>query len=198
MSGERSEELVDFLGNVLRFHYIKRHHWFRDGQQENDAEHSWHLAMLVLVLAPELEPDADINKMLKMAIIHDLPEIYAGDTFAYDTEARKDKKEREVIAAEKLLRELPDDRRKEFAEIIKEYSEKTTVEARLVTALDKLQPLLANLEANGEGWKRKKLTWKVIDDLKRPYMAFNPKLTKLYEDIMARADKILSKINTAQ
>ncbi len=126
-----------------------------DKTQENDAEHSWHLAMMAFLLA-EYSNDSDLNivRVMKMALIHDLVEIYAGDTFCYDYEAAKDKAKREIEAADKIFTLLPTDQAKDLRLMWDEFEEQKTSEARFAAALDRLQPLLLNFNTEGAAWKR--------------------------------------------
>ncbi len=166
---------------------MKRTINYEDGSRENSAEHSWHVAMFVMILAPEVDPKADLSKMIKMALIHDLIEIYAGDTFLFDDKARETKVERELEAAKKLFALLPEDREKEFWKLFEEFEALETPEARIVKSFDHLQPLTHNLIHDGSTWKRHGLTSKMHDDKKRPYMTHNEEIMKIYEVLHKQA-----------
>jgi len=130
-----------------------------DRRQENDAEHSWHLALMAIFLSEHAnQPDLDMLKVVKMVIIHDLVEIYAGDTFCYNYEAAKDKNERETAAAQKIFGLLPKDQRLEFRSLWDEFEEVQSAEARFAAALDRLQPLLLNFHTEGAAWKKHGVT----------------------------------------
>jgi putative hydrolase of HD superfamily len=140
---------VDKLKQILR-QTLK----IADRQRENDAEHSWHLALMVLVLAEHANrPDLDVLKVLGMVIIHDLVEIDAGDTFVYDEAGMTDKAEREQKAADRIFGLLPDDQEEHFRALWEEFEERESPEARFAAALDRLQPVLQNINTDGHAWK---------------------------------------------
>ncbi len=123
-------------------------------RQENDAEHSWHLALCVIVLSEHANfPELDVLRVLKMLIIHDLVEIDAGDTFAYDTARMVDQHEREARAADRIFGLLPPDQTTEFRALWDEFEEKKTPESKFAAALDRIQPVLLNCRTGGGGWK---------------------------------------------
>src|SRR3989338_476599 len=101
---ERDSKILSFLKEIEKFKLIERRVYCSDlKRKESDAEHSWHLAMFIILFEKDIAKNLDIAKMLKMALIHDLVEIYAGDTFAFDKEGQKTKKERELMAGQKLF-----------------------------------------------------------------------------------------------
>lgn len=126
---------------------------------ENDAEHSWHLCLCVIVLAEHANcRELDVLRVLKMLIVHDLVEIDAGDTFAYDTAAMATQHAREVVAAERIFGLLPADQAKEFRTLWDEFEEKATPEAKFATAVDRFQPMLLNCRTQGAAWNRHGVT----------------------------------------
>ncbi|BCU78853.1 HD domain-containing protein [Luteolibacter sp. LG18] len=128
-------------------------------RQENDAEHSWHLALLVITLAEHSNvPDIDVARVLKMVILHDLVEIDAGDTFAYDTAGAADQKEREARAADRIFGLLPEDQGAEFRAIWEEFEARETPEAKFASAVDRFQPMLLNLLTEGTSWQKHGIT----------------------------------------
>ncbi len=128
-------------------------------RQENDAEHSWHLCLMVLVLAEHANaPDLDVLRVLKMLLIHDLVEIDAGDTFAYDETGRADQREREVRAAERLFGLLPADQGAEFRALWEEFEARATAEARFAAAMDRFHPMLLNCATEGAAWRKHGVT----------------------------------------
>ena len=146
-------------------------------RRENDAEHSWHLALTILTLAPHMKQKFDMGHALSMACVHDLVEIYAGDTFAYDEKGYEDKLEREEAAARKLFAMLPEAQGEEFYRLWKEFDEMETTESRLANAADRIQPFLNNLATYGHTWrlgdvkksqvlKRMAPVWEALPDLK--------------------------------
>jgi putative hydrolase of HD superfamily len=126
---------------------------------ENDAEHSWHLCLCVIVLAEHANVRSlDVLRVLKMLIVHDLVEIDAGDTFAYDTAAMADQHAREAVAAERIFGLLPPTRRGEFRGLWDEFEAKATPEAKFATAVDRFQPMLLNCRSEGAAWQRHGVT----------------------------------------
>jgi putative hydrolase of HD superfamily len=145
---------VDKLKDIYRQTVL-----IHSGRAENDAEHSWHLCLLVIVLAEHANlPNLDLLRILKMLIIHDLVEIDAGDTFAYDTQRMADQYAREAEAAERIFGLLPDDQTREFRALWEEFEAKETAEARFATAVDRFQPVLLNLLTQGSAWRRHGVT----------------------------------------
>ncbi|WP_096183052.1 HD domain-containing protein [Effusibacillus lacus] len=128
-------------------------------RNENDAEHSWHLAMMAIVLSEYAnQPDLDLLRVVKMLLIHDIVEIDAGDTFAYDVKGYEDKEERELQAADRLFNLLPPDQAEEIFALWREFEERKTPESSYANALDRLQPMLQNYFSEGQSWRRHNLT----------------------------------------
>jgi putative hydrolase of HD superfamily len=126
---------------------------------ENDAEHSWHLCLCVIVLAEHANAsNLDVLRVLKMLIVHDLVEIDAGDTFAYDVTAMASQHEREAVAAERIFGLLPPDQSREFRGLWDEFEEKQTPESKFATAIDRFQPMLLNCRSEGAAWNRHGVT----------------------------------------
>ena len=126
---------------------------------ENDAEHSWHLCLCVIVLAEHANvPDLDVLRVLKMLIVHDLVEIDAGDTFAYDVAAMAGQHEREAVAAGRIFGLLPADQSAEFRALWDEFEAKETAEAKFATAVDRFQPMLLNCRSQAAAWNRHGIT----------------------------------------
>ena len=126
---------------------------------ENDAEHSWHLCLCVMVLSEHARhASLDVLRVLKMVIIHDLVEIDAGDTFAYDTARMAGQHEREAIAAARLFGLLPEDQAKEFRSLWDEFEARATPESRFAAAVDRFQPMLLNCLTEGAAWNRHGVT----------------------------------------
>lgn len=122
-------------------------------RRENDAEHSWHLAMMVVVLAEHSDEPIDVGHTVELVLLHDLVEIYAGDTPLYDSAGGAGQQEREAVAADDLFRLLPDDQARRMRALWDEFEERTTPEARFAKAMDRLQPLLLNWMARGGTWR---------------------------------------------
>ena len=139
---------VDKLKTVLRASPLAA-----ADRRENDAEHSWHLALMVVVLAEYADEPIDVGHTIKLVVVHDLVEIYAGDTPIYDTEAGVTQVEREEAAAERLFGLLPADSGAALRALWDEFEARTTPEARFAKAMDRLQPLLLNWMAQGGTWR---------------------------------------------
>ncbi|CAM2900406.1 HD domain-containing protein [Paenibacillus sediminis] len=151
----RLEQQIKFIREVDKLKNVFRQSYLLDtSRKENDAEHTWHLAMMAVVLQEHCPDDKlDINRTLKMLLVHDLVEIDAGDTFAYDEAGQEGKFEREKLAAERIFGLLPADQRDEFMSLWLEFEERETTEAVYAAAIDRLQPLLHNYYTEGKAWK---------------------------------------------
>lgn len=122
-------------------------------RKENDAEHSFSLAIAAAMLAEYSNEPVDTLKVMKMVLVHDAVEIDAGDTYCYDEEAAKTKRQRELKAAERIFGLLPEDQAKEYRELWDEFEEGVTAEAKFAAAMDRIQPLLLNYSRDGISWK---------------------------------------------
>ncbi|MFF4716731.1 HD family hydrolase [Streptomyces eurythermus] len=127
-------------------------------RRENDAEHSWHLAMMVVILAEHSDQPIDVGHTIQLVLLHDLVEIYAGDTPLYDSAAGVDQQEREVAAADELFGLLPPDQARRMRSLWDEFEERRTPEAKFAKAMDRLQPLLLNWMAQGGTWRTPGIT----------------------------------------
>ena len=150
---DRLLKQIDFIKEIDKIKYVQRRtKLFNSNRPENDAEHSWHLAMMVLVLAEHSNETLDIVKTLKMVLIHDIVEIDAGDTFIYDAAKAHTNTEEERLAAERIFGLLPPGQAEEFIAVWEEFEAGKTKEARFARSVDRLQPLLQNLSNNGGTW----------------------------------------------
>ena len=145
--GERLTQQLGFLNEIEKLKLVYRRNKTVDqSRYENSAEHSWHVALMALMLAEHADaPGIDLFKVLKMLLIHDLVEIYAGDTWLYDDQAALVQAENETIAAKRLFELLPDDQAAEFHQLWHEFDARATSEAAFAAAIDGLQPLLNHL-----------------------------------------------------
>ena len=123
-------------------------------RRETDAEHSWHMAVMAYLLREYANEQVDISRVMLMCLIHDLVEIDAGDTYAYDTENQKTRKEREDKAKDRIFSLLPDEQKAEFTALFEEFETNETAEARFAHAMDNLQPLLLNNSNDGKDWRK--------------------------------------------
>lgn len=151
---ERLEKQIRFIVEADRVKNIFRQTYLADGERkENDAEHSWHLAMMAVLLQEHMKEKADLAKVMTMVLIHDLVEIDAGDTYAYDEKGARTKREREVKAADRIFGLLPEDQGTYFRELWEEFEAYETPEAKFAHLLDNFQPLLLNDASGGKSWK---------------------------------------------
>ena len=155
METNRLEQQLSFLIECDKMKKILRRTVLMDSsRRENDAEHSWHFALMAMTLLEYAgNKDLDTYKVLRMALVHDLIEIYAGDTFAYDPKGHSDKYERETAAADKLFSLLPEDQGKEFRSLWEEFDAMETPEAQYAASIDRFQPFLHNYRTQGYTWK---------------------------------------------
>ena len=148
---------IDKEKNIFRQTHLSGH-----GRQENDAEHAWHMAVMAYLLREYANEEVDIAKVMLMCLIHDIVEIEAGDTYAYDSESMKTQKAREDAAKEKIYSILPEDQKQEFRGLFDEFEACETAESRFAHAMDNLQPLLLNNSNQGGDWKEHQVTAKQV------------------------------------
>lgn len=154
MFPERIEKQFEFLKEIDKEKNIFRQTYLADGmRKENDAEHAWHMALFVMVLSEYANEDIDVLKTMKIVLIHDLIEIYAGDTYAYDSKGNESKRGRELAAADRLFNILPKDQAEEFRALWDEFEENITPEAGFANTMDKIQPLMLNNASEGRSWE---------------------------------------------
>lgn len=151
---DRLKRQIAFIVEVDKLKSIFRQSLITDATRfENDAEHSWHLALMAFLLAEHTDEKVDLLRVMKMVLMHDIVEIDAGDTYCYDEKARQDKREREEKCAERIFSMLPEEQAREMFELWEEFELMETPEARYAAVLDRLQPLLLNYTAQGISWK---------------------------------------------
>ena len=154
MMGERLKKQLEFALEIDKEKNIFRQtHLSGHGRNENDAEHAWHMAVMAYLLKEYSNEPVDIAKVMLMCLIHDIVEIYAGDTYAYDEEAKKSQKIREEQAKEKIFSLLPEDQKQELSALFEEFEQGESAEAKFVKAMDNLQPLILNNSNDGGDWK---------------------------------------------
>lgn len=154
MDDNRLKKQIDFILETDKVKNIFRQtHLTGLIRHENDAEHSWHMALMIYLLKEYANEEFDVAKAMMMALIHDVVEIDAGDTYAYDPEMLKSKDERESKAAKRIFGILPDDQKQMLYDLFYEFEKCETPEAKFVKAMDNFQPLLLNDFNNGEDWK---------------------------------------------
>jgi putative hydrolase of HD superfamily len=156
----RLAKQVEFIVEIDKLKQVVRRTWLTDkSRQENDAEPSWHLGvMAILLLEHAQQPRLDLLRVLKMVLIHDLVEIDAGDSFAYDDAGALDKAEREGAAADRVFALLPADQAAELRTLWEEFEARQTPEAKYAAALDRFQPMLHNYRTQGKAWQEHGIT----------------------------------------
>lgn len=151
---ERLKKQLDFALEIDKEKNIFRQtHLSGYGRNENDAEHAWHMAIMAYLLREYSNEPVDITRVMLMCLIHDVVEIDAGDTYAYDAEGLKTQKAREEAAKERIYSLLPEDQKKELAAIFDEFEESKTPESKFAHAMDNLQPLMLNNSNDGGDWR---------------------------------------------
>ncbi|OCT13343.1 phosphohydrolase [Paenibacillus pectinilyticus] len=155
MTIDRIRQQIQFIREIDELKHVLRQSYLMNGsRRENDAEHTWHIAVMgILLLEHAVERNLDVKKIVHMLLIHDLVEIDAGDTFAYDVKGNEDKWERELAAAKRIYGILPADQQKEWMDLWLEFEEGHTAEAKYAAAIDRLHPVLHNFYTEGKAWK---------------------------------------------
>ena len=157
-------------------------------RQENSAEHSWHIALMAVLLSEYSKEDGiDLLKVVKMLLVHDIVEIDAGDTFVYDAAGAEDKEERERAAADRLFGLLPEDQRDELHRLWNEFEARETPEARFAGALDRLQPMLQNVHSEGASWQEHGIRLEQVVDINHTVDDGAPALWDLARRLLAEA-----------
>lgn len=155
MDKSRLEKQFDFIKEIDKEKLIVRQTLLSNRERkENDAEHAWHMAIMTVLLSEYANEEIDVLKTVTMLLIHDIVEIDAGDTYAYDEEAKKTQRQREEKAADRIFGLLPDDQRKKFRAIWEEFEEGKTPEAKFAHTMDNLQPCMLNNAAGGIMWDK--------------------------------------------
>jgi putative hydrolases of HD superfamily len=186
---ERLEQQIAFVRELDKLKQVQRQTWLTDKRRkENSAEHSWHIAVMALVLS-EYAPgdDLDIGRVMQMLLIHDVVEIDAGDTFCYDQAAVAGQADREKEAAQRLFGLLPPDQAARFRNLWEEFEDRRTPEARLAHSLDRLQPILNNFLTEGKSWRANGITRRQVRDRNRIVAEGAPRLWEYIEDLLRRA-----------
>jgi putative hydrolase of HD superfamily len=156
---DRFRRQIEFILEVDRLKEVYRQsHILHADRHENSAEHSWHLAIAALLLSEYANQPVDTSRVIRMALVHDLVEIDAGDTFIYDTAGNLEKAVKEEKAAERIFGLLPSDQRDAWRGLWNELEQRETVEAKFANALDRLLPVLHNYFTNGRSWKEHGIT----------------------------------------
>ncbi|PJJ06958.1 putative hydrolase of HD superfamily [Flavobacterium sp. 1] len=159
---------VSFIKEIDKLKYVQRKtKLFNSDRHENDAEHSWHLAMMTIALAEHSDKLIDVLKVLKMVLIHDIVEIDAGDIFLYDTSKSHTNTDEELIAAKRIFGLLPTEQAEEFIAIWEEFEDGITDEAKFAKSMDRFEPLLQNTSNNGGTWAEYNVPYQKVYDKKK-------------------------------
>jgi putative hydrolase of HD superfamily len=185
---QRLTQQIQFILEIDRLKHILRQTLLVDAsRQENSAEHSWHLAIMAIVLAEYAPTGTDMSRAIQMLLIHDLVEIDAGDTFCYDVQGNLDKADREQRAADRIFGLLPPDLEAELRLLWEEFEARETATAQFAAALDRIQPLLHNYKTAGGTWKKHGVSidqvWKRMEPVKQG----TPDLWEWVEAIVAES-----------
>lgn len=155
---ERLEKQIEFIKEIDKEKMIKRQTLLTNGiQKEDDAQHAWHMAIMTLLLSEYANEEIDILKTISMLLIHDIVEIDAGDTYAYDPKGIKTQRERETKAADRIFGLLPEDQKEKFRMLWEEFENNETPEARFAHTMDNFQPVMLNDATNGKMWEENKV-----------------------------------------
>jgi putative hydrolase of HD superfamily len=180
-------EVSDGLKTVERVTYLPQ-----QDRRENSAEHSWHTALFALVLASETRLELDLGLVLQLLVAHDLVEVYAGDTFAHDLQARREAEAREELAAQQLFALLPSDLQQQLYGLWREFEAGDTPEARFARAMDRLQGLAESIFSGGRAWKERTVTEQMVRLRQQAGAELDPVLAEMQELLYqrARSDRI--------
>lgn len=183
---------LDFILAADALRLVERRTFIGDGSRhENSAEHSWHLAVAVLLFEPlARERHLNLQRALEMALLHDLPEIGAGDTYVYDSAGRESQIEREQQAADEIFGKLPADQNAQFRARWDEFEALQTPEARFVRGLDRLLPILLNFATSGRAWKEHEIRAEQVRALNLPALETSPALQAYCEELIADAARL--------
>lgn len=185
METSRFEQQMCFLVEIDQMKNVLRQTLLADGsRRESDAEHSWHLAMYAMLLSEYAPEPVDVSRVVRMVLVHDLIEIYAGDTFCYDKEGNQDKAAREKAAADRLYALLPADQAAEYRALWEEFDRMDTPDSRFAAALDRIQPIINNYLTEGHTWKLGHVTSTQVYERMAPVKNGLPEAWKIVEWIL--------------
>ncbi len=187
----RLDQQLRFTAEIDKMTSILRRTMLIDkSRRENDAEHSWHIAVMALIFYEYATEPVDVARAAKMCVVHDLIEIYAGDTFAYDLEANKGKEEREAAAADKLFAQLPSEQGAELRALWEEFDAMNTPDSKYAACMDRLQPFLHNTLTDGHTWRESGTNRAVVEKRVAIIKEFMP---EVYKWVAANLDAAIAK-----
>lgn len=162
------QKQIEFIKEIDKLKYIQRKtKLLNSDRNENDAEHSWHLAVMAVILSQHANTNIDLLKVIKMVLIHDIVEIDAGDTFIYDTQKNNTNTDEELLAAKRIFGILPTEQAEELITIWEEFEAGETEEAKFAKSMDRLEPLLQNTSNNGGTWKEYNVDFETVYEKKK-------------------------------
>jgi putative hydrolase of HD superfamily len=184
----RLDQQLSFIVEIDKLKTVIRQSLLIDmSRRENSAEHSWHLAVMATVLTEHAKEQVDVLRVLKMLLVHDIVEVDAGDTFAYDTAGYTDKDERERKAAERIFGLLPSEQGQELRALWEEFEARSTPDSKYANALDRLQPLLHNSRTQGGTWRIHNVTKDKVIKRMEPIKIGMPEIYPMVEKIIEDA-----------
>jgi putative hydrolase of HD superfamily len=189
MDLQRVEQVLFFLETIDQLKAVYRASYLTDhGRKESDADHTWHACLFALLLHGESDLQPNLCRVLQLVLVHDLVEIYAGDTFAYDLDGRRDKRVREKRAADKLFSSLPNDQQVLLRDLWEEFEDARTREARFAQCMDKLQGFAQNVFCDGRTWREHNVAASMTRDRIDDLIRLDPSMAKIFEALYSRAE----------
>lgn len=185
MIKEDLQKQIEFIKEIDKIKYIRRRtRLFNSDRNENDAEHSWHLALMAMVLSEYADEKIDLCKVIKMVLIHDIVEIDAGDTFIYDENKNHENTAEELKSAKRIFGILPEKQAAEFIELWTEFEDGISNEAKFARSMDRLEPLLQNTSNNGGTWKEFGVKYETVYEKKKAIRNGSKELWEFAENLL--------------
>lgn len=185
---ERLDSQLLFTAEIDQLTQIARRTVLIDkSRRENDAEHSWHIAVMAMLFKEYLKEPVDVGRVVQMCVVHDLIEIYAGDTFAYDEKGNMDKEERERLAADKLFSLIPEEQGKMIRDLWEEFDAMETADSKYAACMDRLQPFYHNTLTDGHTWVEGNATRAAVEKRMAVIKDFMPEVYKWMDKNMDAA-----------
>ncbi len=182
---QRLQRQMEFLRELDRLKSVFRRNHLADGSRlENDAEHSWYFAVAAMILAEHAAAAVDVARVIRMALVHDVVEIDAGDTFIYDESAKQGQAEREARAAARLFGLLPDEQARELLALWREFEEGATPEARYARAIDRIVAVILNYASQGKTWRQHRIPKRQILAINERIAAGSPSLWSYVRELI--------------
>lgn len=184
---ERLKKQMEFILEVDKIKFIGRQTYLSDGERkENDAEHSWHLALMTALLSEHANEKIDVRKTMLMVLVHDIVEIDAGDTYAYDAAGNATKRERERKAAKRIFHLLPEDQAEELFQLWEEFEACETPEAKFAHSMDNIQPIMLNDATGGKAWREHQVKKSQVEKRQESTRAGSETIMEVAEEIIRR------------